>query len=476
MAKNEKKEKSEQEIQDKKIHLSRKHYITIGSLIVFLSAVISFAYQGAKYFFNKEIKELNNTYEFEKKLLNKDIKELKKKLSIAQSENLSLIEKLNNLEKEYSEVVKDAEKILLLAPTNGANLLGDHVKFRWDYKKHDSYQKYILEVQHIAGENNEKLEIKINVANPEYKIEHYLIKPNSYGRYIWRIKAGHLAGELEHFQGDQSDYNSFCIYPSVIERIKAKKEIIVGTSQTFYAGYLENKDDIKAGLKGFDCDLIQWVTNVITKKLNLEYDLKVRILYLPWDDLLPDLQQQEIDVVISGMTSTKEREDKNRGIKFTKGYFKCHQILISPQKETFTDFHKDLKGKIIGVIKNTISQIVANDLLSEKFRFKVVSKYRTYSDLYSDLNNNMIDLALVDNVMVNNFLNDKFYQFGPTFDKYLKNFYKEKFGRASEEYAMAVYDDGSKNENLLYLINEILLSKEGKQKLKELNKSWFPKK
>jgi hypothetical protein len=75
--------------------------------------------------------------------------------------------------------------------------------------------------------------------------------------------------------------------------------------------------------------------------------------------------------------------------------------------------------------------------------------------------------------LVKKYLNDRFYQFGQPLDKYLKPFYKKEFSREKEWYAMVVVDESFQEKNLLSMINNILASPEGKQKIKKLNRKWI---
>jgi len=79
----------------------------------------------------------------------------------------------------------------------------------------------------------------------------------------------------------------------------------VGTNAEFAPfAFIEHEE-----VKGFDIDLAK----EIAKRLNREIEL----IDMPWDALIPELRNNKIDFVASGMSITEERE---RVVQFTKPY------------------------------------------------------------------------------------------------------------------------------------------------------------
>jgi ABC-type amino acid transport substrate-binding protein len=229
-------------------------------------------------------------------------------------------------------------------------------------------------------------------------------------------------------------------------------------------------------IEGFDIGLIEWILPKLKSELKIDGNIEYKITKLPWSDLLPSLAKHEIDLVISAMTSTKEREDSNPGIKFTEGYYQSHQIFISLRDgRNFVQRLEDLRqlrGKKVGVFAGTTNEQAAH-FLTKKYGFTVDNMYKSQDDLISGLQNNKIDFALMDDVLAKICHGMKFHQVGPKLDILLKDFYWERLGRANEKYAIAVVDEPLTLPNLLTLINAMLKSTEGQEKLQELAEKWI---
>ena len=197
------------------------------------------------------------------------------------------------------------------------------------------------------------------------------------GNYIWRIIPGYFLKGEKVVQGQASNYSSFTLYESVMNRITNTKKIRVGTSPSLMGkfNFVGEKDDIV----GFDIDLIQWIANELTDKLNLDGEVIVEIVDIPWEELLSRLQNNELDAVISSMTSTEEREERYKGIRFSEGYFESHQIFIQNQKGD--KLCNDLSSKIVGVTAGTTNE-EAGKVLAGIFKFKLDNSYDTYSSLF----------------------------------------------------------------------------------------------
>lgn len=448
--------KTVEDIPAKKIYLSRSHYITIASLVAILLWVVGATYLVLKYVQLDPLKEARDN--------------LKQELDTASTKNQILTTKLASLEKSYKNILEDTNRPILLSPADGASVIGDRITFEWDYERHTPRQKYILEIRNISVPGSKVL--RYNVYDSEQKRMHHRVPRSTHGEFIWRIQPGYLFEEKEFSQGPMSQYQTFVLYPSVIDRIKITKILMVGTSPTV-AGYFSTFDG-QGGIEGFDVRLIRWIAKQLDKKLNLDKPLKVEIFDVPWTQLLPKLQQYELDTVISGMTSTQPREEKFRGIKFTEGYYQSHQIFVQ-RKITPNEsgsFPKGLSGKIVGATFDTTNETAAI-YLKGKFDFQVDSSYNNYAGVFQALVNKTIDFGLVDEILVGEELKAGFEQYGPKLDSHLIEFYRKKFSRESEKYAIAVVDEQSQKQNLLHLINEILSSDEGRNILKNLEECWI---
>jgi ABC-type amino acid transport substrate-binding protein len=102
----------------------------------------------------------------------------------------------------------------------------------------------------------------------------------------------------------------------------------------------------------------------IAKKLAADLGKELEIVQTPWTSLIPDLQSNSFDCIISGMTDTEERE---QSVSFSNEYYRSELVLIT--KKDVADANQNvlsedsLKALIEGKI--IISQVstATNDLI-----------------------------------------------------------------------------------------------------------------
>ena len=145
-------------------------------------------------------------------------------------------------------------------------------------------------------------------------------------------------------------------------------------------------------------------------------------------------------------------------------------LRLSPRKARWVI--DQIRGKKVGVFAGTTNE-KAGRFLAPKYRFTIDNTYKSQDDLISALQNNRIHFALVDDVLIKTCHGLQVHQVGPKLDNLLTDFYVNKLGRRNEMYAIAVVEEPQVTPNLLTLINEMLESPEGQQKLKDLTKKWI---
>ena len=449
---------TEHELKDQRIHLTSKHYITISFLVLLITMVITTTYNLINYL---QIAPLQH-----------DLQKLKKTVSDQRNENDILKNDLEKIQQSYKTLLSRDENPVLLEPLDDDTVIGEMIKFRWDYKYHERYQKYILDIRCISDPN--KVIPKLDVVTPHQKLMNLPTNFIGNGRFIWRIIPGYLLKKEEVIQGKASNYSYFTIYRSTIDRIKGTKSLRIGTSPSFKGAF--NFVGEEGMVLGFDMDLINWILPKLAEKLKVQDKIDCKIVKIAWKDLLPSLAKHEIDVVISSMTSTRNREEDNPGVKFTTGYYQSHQIFIALiNGKRFNQSLEDLnqlRGEKVGVFAGTTNE-KAGRFLAPKYRFTIDNTYKSQDDLISALQNNRIHFALVDDVLIKTCHGLQVHQVGPKLDNLLTDFYVNKLGRPNEMYAIAVVEEPQVTPNLLTLINEMLESPEGQQKLKDLTKKWI---
>ena len=164
---------------------------------------------------------------------------------------------------------------------------------------------------------------------------------------------------------------------SDLDRVKQDGVLTVGNDTTFAPFEFVDSTNKPTG---FDIDLIA----AVAQKLGLKAD----IVTTAWDGIIPALQTQKFEIVISAMTITTDREKE---VSFSIPYYRADMgIMYNPAKNTITK-PEDLVGKTVGVQIGTTGEIDA----------KLISgvKVKSYPDIQLatlDLENGKIDAVVND--------------------------------------------------------------------------------
>lgn len=99
----------------------------------------------------------------------------------------------------------------------------------------------------------------------------------------------------------------------------------------------------------------------IAKKLAKSLGMEVEIVKYDWDNLIPGLMQNEIDVVIAGMTAT---EDRKEVVDFTDPYYTSQEVVIVRKDSTLTSITdiQELKGKTVKGQLNTLYDTIIDQI------------------------------------------------------------------------------------------------------------------
>ncbi len=110
----------------------------------------------------------------------------------------------------------------------------------------------------------------------------------------------------------------------------------------------ESVDSAGDSITGFDIELISIICEV--------NEWKFEIVPTPFDDLLRNLQSGEIDIAVSALTITPEREAI---VNFSEPYYLTGQGLVLPVADSITSELDDLRGKKVGVVTGTTGSDLA---------------------------------------------------------------------------------------------------------------------
>jgi polar amino acid transport system substrate-binding protein len=146
-----------------------------------------------------------------------------------------------------------------------------------------------------------------------------------------------------------------------------------------------NSLDASGQLTGFDID--------IGNALCAEMKVKCTFVTQDWDGIIPALQNNRFDAIMSGMSITAEREKQ---VLFSNKYVNTPGVVAVPKDSTVADLSPDsLAGKTIGAQASTTHSQAA-----EKFFPKAdVRVYPTAEEYKLDIANGRLD-AVTDDIIV----------------------------------------------------------------------------
>lgn len=140
----------------------------------------------------------------------------------------------------------------------------------------------------------------------------------------------------------------------VISRILKSGKLVVGTSGNMP---LMSEKMMSGELAGFDIDMAKAIAETMGVKLELKT--------MPFDHLIPALEQGKVDLVLSNMTMTV---DRNMRVAFAGPYFVSGKCLVTKeQKIARADEPEDLKeaDAKIAVVRGTTSENFVKELLPQ---------------------------------------------------------------------------------------------------------------
>ncbi|AMW32866.1 amino acid ABC transporter substrate-binding protein, PAAT family [Fervidobacterium changbaicum] len=163
-----------------------------------------------------------------------------------------------------------------------------------------------------------------------------------------------------------------------LTEIKKRGKLIVGTEPTFPPfEFVDEKNQIV----GFDID----IANELAKRLGV----KLEIVSLPFDSLIPALLQGKIDLAIAGMTITEERA---KVVDFSKPYFEANQAIVVRKDGKFEPKKlEELVGKKVAVQLGTTGDLVVSEINGIQ-----VVRFQKFTDAFLELQNARVDAVVLD--------------------------------------------------------------------------------
>ncbi|GAB6108203.1 transporter substrate-binding domain-containing protein [Fusibacter bizertensis] len=150
---------------------------------------------------------------------------------------------------------------------------------------------------------------------------------------------------------------------SKLQKIKDKGTLVLGTSADYPPFEFHLEVGGKDTIVGFDIDIAQKIADSI--------GVKLEIIDMKFDGLLPALTAGKIDLIVSGMTPTDERK---QSVDFSIVYYEARQTMLVLSKDADTlNTIEAFDGKKLGVQKATIQEELAKTIFT-KSEAKAIDK------------------------------------------------------------------------------------------------------
>lgn len=175
-----------------------------------------------------------------------------------------------------------------------------------------------------------------------------------------------------------------------LSKIKAKGKLVVGLNAEFAPFEFHTMVNGNDTLAGFDLDL--------AKEIAKDMGVKLEIKELSFDALLTTLQSGQVDVIISGLSSTEERR---KSVDFSEPYYIANEGLLTTKDnlDKFKSFN-DLKGKKIGLQLSSIQDKLMQTLLPDGNYTKIESMNTLFLSLKSKQIDGIVTSKIVSQMAV----------------------------------------------------------------------------
>lgn len=118
-----------------------------------------------------------------------------------------------------------------------------------------------------------------------------------------------------------------------------------------------------------------------------------------WDGIIPALTSKKIDLIMSSMSITAERE---KTIDFSDKYYNTPAAVVGPKDQKFDATPEGLKGKVLGVQVSTVHAAYAKKHFGGVAA--EIKEYQTQDEANQDLAAGRIDATQADSVAMDDFL------------------------------------------------------------------------
>ncbi|UQS81889.1 ABC transporter substrate-binding protein/permease [Bombilactobacillus folatiphilus] len=177
-----------------------------------------------------------------------------------------------------------------------------------------------------------------------------------------------------------------------VQKVKAKKELVMGTSPDFPPYEFVKNIHGKSTVVGMDIE--------VGKKIASDLGVKLVVKRMDFDSLLVALETGKVDMVISGMNRTKERA---QSVDFSEDYYHTGQDLLI-RKADVHRFHnyRSFSGKVIGAQTGSIQY----NLIKKQAKKSKIKGMDKDNDLVLGLQTKKVDAVALDKATAKAFVDN----------------------------------------------------------------------
>lgn len=136
---------------------------------------------------------------------------------------------------------------------------------------------------------------------------------------------------------------------------------------------------------------------MLAKKIADELGVKLKIVNIKFPSLISELNNDKVDLVLSGLSKTKKRE---KAVDFSDSYYSVKNVLlIKKGDQDKYDTLKALAGKQIGAQQSTTQE----ELVKKKMPDANLVSESLVTSLATELANGKLDGVVLENATTNNY-------------------------------------------------------------------------
>jgi len=387
---------------------------------------------------------------------------------VADAERSQSAETIRNRDEKIQNLLNATVNVpVLLSPQNARSRASvPRIVLQW--ASQPAREHYLVEITRFDG-SGKTITKTIPATNPLEMSSTYpsgLINTIEVGTYFWRVAAGDLEKGRAAPQGSWSGYYRFDFFPSAIDRIHQNHRLTVGVTYNQNSDFMRRNDDGTA--YGFDAELLKKLSDRLSKDSEVNVDSSKWqepdvIEYSTIDALLrTGIKGGEVDFALSSVTKTLYRE--SLGIRFTKGYFDSHLVVLARRDVG----SRTIKDAELGFIEKTTNALAVKELCHLHQCIPV--PFKSFQDTVNALEDGTVQFILADEPLSLQLIQRELvrvvmHDVGRDLPDY-----RSQIGYLKEQYAIATAD-GDLQQRLTKIIDD--LEKDGT--LENLRKTYHLK-